>query len=125
MQLLSDLNCSVLMTTDKQFAPVRELLSERESLTVIELKPLNELLNEPQPVYNFDKKLRGMESQTAFAVHTSGSTGQKSSRPDTTYHGGHILIHFGPGRLPQTNAYQPRIYIPRGAKYRIGSSGWI
>jgi hypothetical protein len=75
MQLLRDLDCSVLMTTDTQFAPVRDLLSERESLTVIELKSLDELLNEPQPEYSFNKKLRGMESQTAFAVHTSGSTG--------------------------------------------------
>lgn len=64
------------MATDTQFAPVRELLSEIKSLTVIELKPLDELLNEPQPEYSFDKKLKGMESQTAFAVHTSGSTGQ-------------------------------------------------
>ena len=94
------------MTTDKQFAPVRELLSERESLTVIELKPLDELLNEPQPEYNFDKTLRGMESQTAFAVHTSGSTGQKSPRPDTKYHEGHALIHFDSSRLPQTHAHQ-------------------
>lgn len=75
MQLLHDLNCSVLMTTDMQFAPVRDLLSERESLTAIELRPLDELLNEPQPEYSFSKKLSGVESQTAFAVHTSGSTG--------------------------------------------------
>ncbi|KAL3709184.1 hypothetical protein TMatcc_002974 [Talaromyces marneffei ATCC 18224] len=75
MQLLHDLNCSVLMTTDMQFAPVLDLLSERESLTAIELRPLDELLNEPQPEYSFSKKLSGVESQTAFAVHTSGSTG--------------------------------------------------
>jgi len=95
------------MTTDTQFAPVRELLSERESLTVIELKSLDELLNEPQPKYHFDKKLSGMESQTAFAVHTSGSTGQQSSRPDNTCHEGHVLIQFDTSRLPQTHAYQP------------------
>lgn len=75
MQLLNDLNCSVLMATDTQFAPVRELLSEMKSLTVIKLKSLDELLIEPQPEYNFEKKLKGMKSRTAFAVHTSGSTG--------------------------------------------------
>jgi hypothetical protein len=63
------------MTTDTRFAPVRDLLSERKSLTVIKRRPLKELLNEPKPEYSFDKRLSGMETQTALAVHTSGSTG--------------------------------------------------
>lgn len=65
----------MLITTDTSFAPVRELLSEKKSLALIELMPLDKLLKEAQPEYIFNKKLSGMETQTAFAVHTSGSTG--------------------------------------------------
>ncbi|GAM35598.1 hypothetical protein TCE0_017f04050 [Talaromyces pinophilus] len=74
LKLLEDTGCSVLLITDRTFAPVRSLLSET-TLEVVELLPLHQLLHEQHSDYVFTNQLAEMRTETAFTVHTSGSTG--------------------------------------------------
>jgi hypothetical protein len=77
LKLLDDTGCSVLLTTDRTFAPVQSLLSET-TLEVVELPPLHQLLHEHQSHYVFNNQLAEMRAETAFTVHTSGSTGKET-----------------------------------------------
>lgn len=79
LKLLEDTGCSVLLITDQTFAPVLSLLSET-TLEVVELLPLHRLLHEKQPDYVFTNRLAEMRTETAFTVHTSGSTGKRTKR---------------------------------------------
>jgi acyl-CoA synthetase (AMP-forming)/AMP-acid ligase II len=79
LKLLEDTGCSVLLITDRTFAPVRSLLSET-TLEVVELLPLHQLLHEQHSDYVFTNQLAEMRTETAFTVHTSGSTGKKKKR---------------------------------------------
>ncbi|KAL3475147.1 hypothetical protein BJX99DRAFT_259614 [Aspergillus californicus] len=73
-KLLDDVECSIVLTTSLSFQPVEATRSGRE-LVVLELPPLEELLNGPQPEYPFHKDLSSSSTEVAFMVHTSGSTG--------------------------------------------------
>ncbi|KAL4885875.1 hypothetical protein BJY04DRAFT_230133 [Aspergillus karnatakaensis] len=73
-KLFDDVDCSTIITTALSFLPVLETLSERE-LIVLELPPLEQLLNEPQPEYPFYSDYSTLCRETALIVHTSGTTG--------------------------------------------------
>lgn len=79
LKLLEDTGCSVLLITDPTFAPVQSLLSET-TLEVVELPPLHQLLHEQHSDYVFTNQLAEMRTETAFTVHTSGSTGKKTRK---------------------------------------------
>ncbi|RJE21798.1 NRPS-like enzyme [Aspergillus sclerotialis] len=73
LQLLDDVNCATLVTTTSSFPPVRKLVAER-AVTVVELPPLEQLLSEDVD-YPYDKEPSTAAKETAFMVHSSGSTG--------------------------------------------------
>ena len=45
-------------------------------MKVIELPPLEDLLFKTQPTYLYRKEFAEAQNETAFIVHTSGSTGK-------------------------------------------------
>ncbi|KAL2813528.1 hypothetical protein BJX63DRAFT_393995 [Aspergillus granulosus] len=73
-KLFDDVQCTTILTTSRSFAPLEATRSEKE-LVVLELPPLESLLNEPQPEYPFQESLSAVAREVAFIVHTSGSTG--------------------------------------------------
>ena len=74
LQLLDDVKCATLMTTDSSFPPVRKIISER-AVTVVELPSLEKLFAEDVD-YPYDKDPSTAAKGTAFMVHSSGSTGK-------------------------------------------------
>ncbi|KAL4871382.1 hypothetical protein BDV12DRAFT_206525 [Aspergillus spectabilis] len=73
-KLFNDVGCSTVLTTSLLFPPVQAIRSERE-LDVVELPPLEKLLNETQPEYPFQMDMSTSYQEVALIVHTSGSTG--------------------------------------------------
>ena len=75
LKLFHELDCFTLVTTDPAMAAVQAILAER-SMTVIELPSLESLLHEPQENFEYAKQFSEIQHETAFVVHTSGSTGK-------------------------------------------------
>ncbi|KAE8349151.1 hypothetical protein BDV28DRAFT_141827 [Aspergillus coremiiformis] len=72
--LFEDVECFTIITTNAAFPQVRATLHGRR-ISVIELPLFEQLLHEPQRRYEDHKELKCLYYETAFILHTAGSTG--------------------------------------------------
>lgn len=74
LHLFDKTGCAALVTTSSSFPPVRDIASERK-VTAIELPSLDKLMG-GSVSYIYHKNIAISFKETAFIVHSSGSTGK-------------------------------------------------
>lgn len=80
MSLFDATDCSCLVYTAERSQKAFELQSLRPGLDVQELPTFAEMLESQTSFYPFSKTYEEIENDTAFIIHSSGTTGTKLSR---------------------------------------------
>lgn len=107
LKLLNDVQSSTIVTTSSLFPPIQRIVAERKT-TIIELPALEQLVHDDAD-YSYDKDLSTMHNETAFMVHSSGSTGKNAIERLTS------AERF---RVSQTDAHLPRLPFASSAEHR-------